>query len=72
MEPDRPQGSGDRTPHPAEAWTALSYLLSGIFLYGGIGWGLDALLGTGFLLLIGLLFGAATSMYLIYVRYAKS
>lgn len=72
MEPDRPPGSGDRTPHPAEAWTALSYLLSGIFLYGGIGWGLDALLGTGFLLLIGLLFGAATSMYLIYVRYAKS
>jgi F0F1-type ATP synthase assembly protein I len=72
MEPDRPRGSGDRTPHPAEAWTALSYLLSGFLLYGGIGWGLDALLGTRLFLLFGLLFGGATSLYLIYVRYAKS
>ena len=73
MEPDRSPGGGAKSPPPpSDAWTALSYLLSGFFLFGGIGWGLDALLGTGVLTPIGLLFGGAASLYLIYIRYVKS
>jgi hypothetical protein len=72
MEPDQSQGGGAKPPPPGDAWTALSYLLSGFLLFGGIGWGLDALLGTGVFLLVGLLFGGAASMYLIYIRYVKS
>ena len=72
MEPDQSRGGGAKTPPPDSAWTALSYLLSGFLLFGAAGWGLDALLGTGAFLPVGLLFGGAASVYLIYIRYVKS
>jgi hypothetical protein len=72
MEQDQSHGGGAPPPPPGGAWTALSYLLSGFFLFGGIGWGLDALLGTGMFLPVGLLAGGAASLYLIYIRYVKS
>ncbi|MCW0215274.1 MAG: AtpZ/AtpI family protein [Pseudonocardia sp.] len=59
-------------PPPAEAWTALSHLLSGILLFGGIGWAVDALFHLRGFVVAGLLIGAAASMYLIYLRYVKS
>lgn len=60
---------GSRDPSPSEGWTVLSHLLSGIFLFGGLGWGLDALLDTRWFLLVGLLLGGAASFVLIYIRY---
>ncbi|GAA4539370.1 AtpZ/AtpI family protein [Pseudonocardia xishanensis] len=81
MEQEQPRevGSGapgeqkpDRTPPPAEAWTALSHLLTGILLFGAIGWGVDQLFDLRGFTVAGLLAGAAASMYLIYVRYVKS
>jgi F0F1-type ATP synthase assembly protein I len=72
MESDRPPGREPATPPPGDAWTALSYLLSGFLLFGGIGWGLDWLLGTRVFTLVGLLAGGAASLYLIYIRYVKS
>jgi hypothetical protein len=72
MEPGQSRGGSAQPPPPSEAWTALSYLLSGFLLFGGIGWGLDALLGTRVLTPVGLLFGGAASLYLIYIRYVKS
>lgn len=61
-----------KPPPPAEAWTALSHLLSGILLFGAIGWGVDALFDLRGFVVAGLLIGAAASAYLIYVRYVKS
>ena len=79
MEQERPRepsggpgGSPGKTPPPAEAWTALSHLLTGILLFGGIGWGVDELFDLRGFTVAGLLVGAAASMYLIYVRYVKS
>ncbi|WP_232667990.1 AtpZ/AtpI family protein [Pseudonocardia sp. TRM90224] len=72
MELDRAPDGGGKTPPPGDAWTALSYLLSGFLIFGAIGWGLDALLGTGLFLPVGLLAGGAASLYLIYIRYVKS
>lgn len=80
MEQEQPREAGGaadekksaRTPQPAEAWTALSHLLTGILLFGGIGWGVDELLDLRGFTVAGLLAGAAASMYLIYVRYVKS
>lgn len=61
-----PQGS-DRSP--SEAWTVLSHLITGILVFGGLGWVLDALLSTRWFLLVGLLAGGAASIALIYIRY---
>ena len=69
-EPGQNEPAG--TPQPAEAWTALSHLLTGILLFGGIGWAVDALFDLRGFTAAGLLVGAAASMYLIYVRYVKS
>lgn len=71
MEADRRPGEG-RTPPPGDAWNVLSFLLSGFLLFGGIGWGLDTLFGTRWLLPIGLLAGGAAAVYLVYVRYVQS
>src|SRR3954452_10772991 len=62
MEPGQSRGGGAQPPPPGDAWTALSSLLSGFFLFGGIGWGLDALLFTRVFTPVGLLFGGAASM----------
>jgi F0F1-type ATP synthase assembly protein I len=70
MEADRSTG-GDSTPPPGDAWNALSFLLTGFLLFGGIGWGLDALFGTKWGTPVGLLAGGTAAVYLIYVRYGK-
>ena len=66
---DPTSSEGSVTPSVNEGWTVLSHLLSGIFVFGGLGWGLDALLGTRWFLLVGLLAGGAASFALIYIRY---
>jgi hypothetical protein len=71
MEADRPTGGG-ATPPPGDAWNALSFLLSGFLLFGGIGWGLDELFSTRWCTPVGLLAGGTASAYLIFVRYVKS
>ncbi len=43
--------------------------LAGIFTWGGVGWGLDHLLGTGpVLMLIGFVVGNMAGLYLLYLR----
>jgi F0F1-type ATP synthase assembly protein I len=54
-------------------WAATGTLLAGILTWGGIGWVIDRLAGTGRLFLaIGMVVGAAGGIYLVYVRYGKS
>jgi len=54
------------------AWSILSYLLSGMIVWGGAGWLLDRWLGTSFLVLVGLLVGTAASLYLVWLRYGRA
>jgi F0F1-type ATP synthase assembly protein I len=70
MEAGRRTGGGS-TPPPGDAWNALSFLITGVLLFGGIGWGLDKVLGTEWILPIGLLVGGFASVYLIYIRYGR-
>jgi F0F1-type ATP synthase assembly protein I len=46
----------------------LSYLISGVLLYGAIGWVADHFLGTGFLLPVGIVLGAGLAIYLTIKR----
>ena len=62
------QDESSDSPHGRDtgaAWGAFSYLVAGVFLYGGLGWLLDWWLGTGFLLPVGIVAGAALGLYLV-------
>ena len=52
-------------------WSIIGYLLSGLLFWGGVGWALDRWLGTTFLLLTGLLVGAASGIYLVWLRFGR-
>lgn len=49
----------------------LSYLLSGVLFYGLLGWLGDHLLGTMFLLPVGIVLGAALGVFVIIRRYGS-
>ena len=53
-------------------WTILGYMISGLLIWGGIGWGLDRWLNTGYFLLAGLLLGIGSALYLIWLRFGRS
>lgn len=50
----------------------LSYLIAGVVLYGGLGWLADHLLGTWFLLPVGIVLGAAAAAYTITRRFGRA
>ncbi len=47
----------------------LSYLVAGIGAYGFLGWLGDRFLGTGFLLPLGIVLGAALGIYVVIKRF---
>lgn len=51
--------------------TVLSYLIAGVLVWGLLGWLADYLLGTRFLLPIGILLGAAGAVYLVIKRFGQ-
>ena len=52
-------------------WSIVGYLLAGLFIWGGIGWGFDRWLGTTYCVLIGLFLGAGASVYLVGLRFGR-
>lgn len=49
--------------------SALSTLIAGIIVWGGVGWLLDQWLGTRFIVAIGVVAGLGLSTYIIAVKY---
>jgi ATP synthase protein I len=65
----------DPKPSPTnsgDGWRVLSYLIGGVAVYGGIGFGLDRLFGTQFLLPVGIVLGAGLTILMLHFRYGKS
>lgn len=54
------------------AWSIVSLLLSGILVWGGIGWFIDRQFGTSLFLPFGILLGAAGAMYLVIRRFGAA
>ena len=72
MSENPPQGGSSKGPSEDNAfWTIFGYMLSGLLIWGGIGWGLDNWLGTGYFLLAGLLLGMGSVLYLIWLRFGR-
>jgi F0F1-type ATP synthase assembly protein I len=64
--------SGQRGRDDANiAWAITGSLLSGIVVWGGVGYLLDRALGTSFIALIGVLVGVFAALYLVYVKYVR-
>ena len=61
-----PDDSAGPTGDP---WAAFGYLVSGVAVYGLIGWGVDPWWGTSFMVAIGIVTGAALGIYLTWVRF---
>ena len=64
----------DPKPTPdtsGDGWRVLSYLIGGILVYGGIGFGLDRWLGTWFFLPVGIVLGAGLTIWLLNFRYRQ-
>lgn len=77
-----PPGRGDDTggePKPpgpppireVDAYVVISYLLSGVILYGGLGWLLDWWLGTRGFVALGIVVGAAAGVWVVWLRYSR-
>jgi F0F1-type ATP synthase assembly protein I len=53
------------------AWSVPSYLLSGILVWGGLGWLLDRWTGVYAFIPIGVILGAVLAVYLVYLKYGR-
>ena len=66
--PEQPSGSpGSQGMN--QGLQVLSYLIAGIGVYGFLGWLGDHFLGTGFLLPLGIVVGAALGIYVVIKRF---
>lgn len=55
-----------------DAWAATSLLISGVLVWGGVGYALSYWLGSPLFIMAGLLVGTATALYGIWFRYGRS
>jgi F0F1-type ATP synthase assembly protein I len=69
-----PDEQRDDQPDSANAaWSIVSYLLSGMAVWGGAGWLLDRWAGLDAVFFpIGLIVGIAAALYIVYVRFGRS
>jgi ATP synthase protein I len=52
-------------------WSIFGYLLSGLLVWGGVGWALDHFLKTHYFILIGLLVGMGAAISIIWLRFGR-
>lgn len=60
---ERPQG---------DPWHAFGYIVSGVAIYGFLGWLVDQWLETEFVVAIGIIVGAALGIYLTFSRFNRA
>lgn len=54
-----------------DPWHAFGYLVSGVAIYGVLGWLADQWLGTPFLVAVGILLGAGLGIYMTFARFNR-
>ena len=67
-EPGQPGGPGEENA----GWSVFSYLISGMAVYGGIGWLVGRWTHLAFLFPVGMLTGLLLAIILIIYRYGRS
>lgn len=72
MARENPPPAGPDDSPKGDPWHAFGYIVSGVAVYGLVGWLLDRWLGTSFLVAIGILVGAGFGIYMTYARFNKA
>ena len=72
MDQQEPRPGPDPDQSRGDPWHAFGYLVAGVGVYGLIGWALDRWLGTTFLVVIGILFGAGLGIFMTWARFNRS
>ena len=67
-----PQPPSGEEPSQGDPWHAFGYLVSGVALYGFLGWLADRWLGTSFLVVLGILLGAGFGLYMTFARFNRT
>jgi F0F1-type ATP synthase assembly protein I len=67
--PENPVLAAGKFAADTTSASVIAYLITGPALFGGLGILLDRWLGTGFLVVLGILGGMALSLYVIWLRY---
>lgn len=65
--PAPPEGSPAGDP-----WHAFGYVVSGVGVYGLLGWLADQWIGTTFLVAVGILVGAGLGIYMTWARFNRT
>ena len=63
--------SSDDDSPKGDPWHAFGYIVSGVAVYGAIGWLADGWLGTSYLVAIGILVGAGFGLYMTWARFNR-
>ena len=66
-----PAGPQDESPK-GDPWHAFGYIVSGVAIYGFLGWLVDQWLETEFVVAIGIIVGAALGIYLTFSRFNRA
>ena len=69
MSQQGPPSDTHRSGPQGDPWHAFGYVVSGVAVYGLVGWGVDQWLGTSFLVAVGILVGAVLGIYLTISRF---
>ena len=70
---DNPGDAAEPTPvRHVDPYAVISYLLSGVIFYGGIGWLLDWWLGSRGFVGLGIVVGAVAGVVLVWLRYSRA
>lgn len=70
--PRAPRKVSDDKGGTNDGLQVISYIISGLLLYGGLGWLGDWLLDTSFLFPVGLVLGVGLATYMIIKRFGQS
>ena len=65
------EGSGSGESSHGDPWLAFGYLVSGVLMYGLIGWALDQWWDTSFLVVVGILVGAGLGIWMTWARFRE-
>jgi ATP synthase protein I len=71
MTQQNPDSAPDHDSPQGDPWHAFGYLVAGVGLYGFLGWLADRWLGTSFLVVVGILGGAALGLYMTFARFNR-